>query len=135
MRVGILGSGLMGGKLGALFARAGHEVVFSYARSKEKLDRLARDAGAYIVVGQYTDNGDATFNPHLDLNRKHLRVQGVWGSDYSHVHRALLVLQRYNSEVPWTDFLSKTYSLDEMDQAIDDVANARVIKAAVKPNQ
>ncbi len=45
MRVGILGSGLMGGKLGTLFARAGHEVVFSYARSREKLDRLARTAG------------------------------------------------------------------------------------------
>lgn len=29
MRVGILGSGLMGGKLGTLFVRAGHEVVFS----------------------------------------------------------------------------------------------------------
>ena len=29
MRVGILGSGLMGGKLGTLFARAAHEVVFS----------------------------------------------------------------------------------------------------------
>jgi predicted dinucleotide-binding enzyme len=37
MRVGILGPGLMGGKLGTLFARAGHEVVFSYARSQDKL--------------------------------------------------------------------------------------------------
>jgi predicted dinucleotide-binding enzyme len=45
MRVGILGSGLMGGKLGMLFARAGHEVMFSYARSRKKLDGLARDAG------------------------------------------------------------------------------------------
>ena len=44
MRVGILGSGLMGGKLGTIFARAGHEVVFSYAHSKEKLKQLARDA-------------------------------------------------------------------------------------------
>jgi 8-hydroxy-5-deazaflavin:NADPH oxidoreductase len=44
MRVGILGSGLMGGKLGTLFARAGHEVVFSYARSEEKLKKLAREA-------------------------------------------------------------------------------------------
>jgi hypothetical protein len=43
MRIGILGSELMGGKLGMLFARAGHEVVFSYARSKEKLKRLARN--------------------------------------------------------------------------------------------
>ena len=42
MRVGILGSGLMGGKLGTIFARAGHEVVFSYARSTEKLKKLAR---------------------------------------------------------------------------------------------
>ena len=37
MRIGILGSGLMGGKLGTLLARAGHEVVFSYARSEVKL--------------------------------------------------------------------------------------------------
>jgi len=44
MRVGILGSGLMGGKLGTLFARAGHEVVFSYAHRTEKLKRLARAA-------------------------------------------------------------------------------------------
>ena len=42
MRIGILGSGLMGGKLGTLFAHAGHEVVFSYARSEHKLKRLAR---------------------------------------------------------------------------------------------
>ena len=44
MRVGILGSGLMGSKLGVIFARAGHEVIFSYARSNDKLARLARDA-------------------------------------------------------------------------------------------
>jgi 8-hydroxy-5-deazaflavin:NADPH oxidoreductase len=44
MRVVILGSGLMGGKLGTIFARAGHEVVFSYARSEQKLKRLAREA-------------------------------------------------------------------------------------------
>ena len=46
MRIGILGSGLMGAKLGTIFARAGHEVVFSYARSEQKLKRLAREAGA-----------------------------------------------------------------------------------------
>ena len=44
MRIGILGSGLMGGKFGTIFARAGHEVIFSYARSRDKLDKLARDA-------------------------------------------------------------------------------------------
>ncbi len=51
MRIGILGSGLMGGKLGTLFARAGHEVVFSYARSEQKLKKLARDAKAKARAG------------------------------------------------------------------------------------
>ncbi len=44
MRVGIIGSGLMGAKLGTLFARARHGVTFSYARSERKLMRLAREA-------------------------------------------------------------------------------------------
>jgi predicted dinucleotide-binding enzyme len=62
MRVGILGSGLMGGKLGTLFARAGHEVVFSYARSRKKLERLARDAGQRArpgTPGEAADDADA----------------------------------------------------------------------------
>ena len=51
MRVGILGSGLMGGKLGTIFARAGHEVVFSYARSEQKLKKLAREAKGNAPAG------------------------------------------------------------------------------------
>jgi len=51
MRVGILGSGLMGAKLGTIFARAGHEVVFSYARSERKLERLAREAKGKARAG------------------------------------------------------------------------------------
>ena len=47
----MLGSGLMGGKLGTLFARAGHEVTFSYARSRRKLERLARRAGGGARAG------------------------------------------------------------------------------------
>lgn len=51
MRVGVLGSGLMGGKLGTIFARAGHSVIFSYTRSRDKLERLARDAGKNARAG------------------------------------------------------------------------------------
>ena len=64
MRIGILGSGLMGGKLGTLFARAGHEVVFSYARGKEKLDRLARDTRGNARAGtpkEAAQGADAVF--------------------------------------------------------------------------
>jgi predicted dinucleotide-binding enzyme len=62
VRIGILGSGLMGGKLGTLFARAGHKVVFSYARSEEKLKRLARSAEGNARAGtprEATQDADA----------------------------------------------------------------------------
>ncbi len=51
MRVGILGSGLMGAKLGTIFARAGHEVVFSYVRDEAKLRKLAREARGKARAG------------------------------------------------------------------------------------
>jgi predicted dinucleotide-binding enzyme len=51
MRIGVLGSGLMGGKLGTIFARAGHEVVFSYSHSQAKLNTLAREAGKNARAG------------------------------------------------------------------------------------
>jgi 8-hydroxy-5-deazaflavin:NADPH oxidoreductase len=62
MRIGILGSGLMGGKLGTLFACAGHDVVFSYARDQKKLERLAREAAKNARAGTPADaaqNADA----------------------------------------------------------------------------
>lgn len=51
MRIGILGSGLMGAKLGTIWARAGHDVVFSYSRSDAKLRKLARDARGNARAG------------------------------------------------------------------------------------
>ncbi len=55
MRIGILGSGLMGSKLGTIWARAGHDVVFSYARNKQKLERLAREAKGNARAGTPSD--------------------------------------------------------------------------------
>ena len=45
MRIGIVGAGRIGGNAGRLFARAGHEVMFSGSRDPAKLEGLAREAG------------------------------------------------------------------------------------------
>jgi predicted dinucleotide-binding enzyme len=60
MRVGVIGSGLMGAKLGTIFARAGHEVVFSYARTEEKLKKLAREAGRKASTGTVRQAAQST---------------------------------------------------------------------------
>lgn len=45
MKIGIIGSGNMGGSLGKLWAKAGHQVIFSYSRDPDKLHQLAASAG------------------------------------------------------------------------------------------
>jgi len=51
VRVGIIGSGRIGGNAGTLFARAGHEVMFSFSRDPEKLEALAAEAGGGASAG------------------------------------------------------------------------------------
>jgi L-iditol 2-dehydrogenase len=96
--------------------------------------RMTRDAGRYVVVGQYTDGGNVEFNPHLDLNRKHLDVRGCWGSDVSHVYRAVQVLARYHTQFPWREFVSGEYGLERAQEALEDVAAQRVVKALIVPS-
>lgn len=53
MRLGILGSGLMGAKLGRIWAACGHDVTFAYSRTPAKLDRLASETGG--TAGSVSD--------------------------------------------------------------------------------
>ncbi len=96
--------------------------------------QITRDAGVYTVVGQYTDAGPVEFNPHRDLNRKHLDVRATWGIDLSHMYKSLGVLARFRDALPWTDVVSAYYGLHEANQALDDVACGRVVKAVLCPN-
>lgn len=95
--------------------------------------RLTRDAGRYIVVGQYTNVGDTSFNPHLDLNQKHLEIRGCWGSDVGHLYRSVHVMAKYAKQFRWTDLISGEYDLLHAQDALDDVEAQRVVKALIVP--
>ena len=95
--------------------------------------RCARDAGRVVVVGQYTDHGEVAFNPHLDLNRKHLDVRGCWGSDYSHFHRAVQVAGHPRLGAPWRTLPVREFRLADAGAALAAVASGEVVKALVRP--
>jgi L-iditol 2-dehydrogenase len=95
--------------------------------------RFTRDAGRVVVVGQYTDHGETPFNPHTELNRKHLDVRACWGSDFSHFFRAVRIMADAARSEPWTRFPLERYPLRAADRALDDVASGRVIKALIDP--
>jgi L-iditol 2-dehydrogenase len=93
--------------------------------------RLTRDAGRYVVVGQYTDVGETTFSPHLDLNQKHLEIRGCWGSDVGHVYRAVKVMARHH--FPWTDLITREFPLEDAQLALEAVEAQTVVKALIVP--
>jgi L-iditol 2-dehydrogenase len=95
--------------------------------------KATRDAGRMCVVGQYTDNGPIEFNPHLDLNKKHLDLVGSWGCDFSHVYLALKTVIRYEKDDHWQDLISKEYSLSELSQALNDLESLKILKGIVNP--
>jgi threonine dehydrogenase-like Zn-dependent dehydrogenase len=93
--------------------------------------RFTRDAGTVVVVGQYTDHGPVSFNPHLDLNRKHLDVRGCWGSEFTHFYRSAQIVSQ-KPEV-WSRMRLDSYGLKDANEALDDVAAGRVLKALIRP--
>ena len=95
--------------------------------------RWTRDAGRVVIVGQYTDHGEVAFNPHHDLNRKQLEVRGSWGSDFSHFHRGVRLMADPELSRPWTSMTLERFGLGGANQALEEVAAGRVIKALIDP--
>jgi threonine dehydrogenase-like Zn-dependent dehydrogenase len=94
---------------------------------------MVRDGGRVVVVGQYADNGDAAINPHRQINRKHVEIRGVWGSDYSHFHRAVQLAARFGDRIPWGALVSGRYPLHRVKEALEAVERREVLKALVLP--
>ena len=98
----------------------------------EGLD-LVRDNGKYTIVGQYTDHGPVEINPHTQINKKHLDIRGVWGIDYSHLHRAIMLQEKYNDLFHWDRLITHTFRLDQANEALASVREGKAIKAVIKP--
>ena len=95
--------------------------------------RLLRDGGTYVVAGHYTDTGETSVNPHIDINRKHADIRGQWGTDLGHVYRALQVLARHHDRLDMSQIIGGRYALDDAGQALADVAAMKITKAIIEP--
>ena len=101
--------------------------------------RFSRDAGRVVIVGQYTDHGpvpaEAAFNPHLDLNKKHLDVHGCWGSDFSHFFRGVQLIEHQLHAQRWAQMKLSRFDLAHANDALAAVASGSVLKALIDPTK
>jgi L-iditol 2-dehydrogenase len=94
---------------------------------------MLRDAGRYVVVGQYTDAGDVALNPHRHLNRRHATVLGCWGYEYTHLHRSVEMMARHKGRFGWSRLVTREYSLAEAGRALAEMESLTVVKALERP--
>jgi len=94
---------------------------------------MLRDAGRYVVVGQYTDAGDVTLNPHRHINKRHATVLGCWGYEYTHLHRSVLMMARHRERFSWSRLVTREYTLADAARALADMEALAVVKALVRP--
>jgi L-iditol 2-dehydrogenase len=94
---------------------------------------MVRDAGRYVVVGQYTDAGDVTINPHRHINRRHATVLGCWGYEYTHLFRATLLMARHRARFAWSRLITREYALADAGRALLDMEALAVVKALIRP--
>jgi L-iditol 2-dehydrogenase len=99
--------------------------------------QMTRDGGRYVVVGHYTDHGEVGVNPHTEINRKHLDIRGCWGSDFNHFYRMVGILARHADQLAesagWESLVSRTFGLQELNEALAAVAAGSLVKALVDP--
>lgn len=92
---------------------------------------LARRGGSYLVVGQYTDNGDSLFNPH-QIVRRQLDIHGSWAFSGAHLVEYVRLLPALSSRFDLRS-LVVSFPLADVRRAMEAVAHGTVIKAVLQP--
>jgi predicted dinucleotide-binding enzyme len=95
LRIGIIGSGNMGGVIGTLWARAGHEILFS-SRSPATLERLTADGGPGTRAGY--PNEAAAFGPVVFLALPYRAIPQI-GRDFGALMKGKVVIDCSNPSV------------------------------------
>jgi threonine dehydrogenase-like Zn-dependent dehydrogenase len=93
---------------------------------------LVRDGGKFLVLGQYADAGNISFNPHT-ITRKQLQVIGSWGFEARHVDKGLSLLARSGLKDLFAAEITHRYPLSEANAALETVQAWRAGKTILVP--
>jgi len=94
---------------------------------------LCRDGGKYLVLGQYANAGNISFNPHT-ITRKQLQIAGSWGFEPRHLDRALTLLDSTHWKDLFAAEVTHRFPLEEANTALETVRSWRSGKAVLLPN-
>jgi threonine dehydrogenase-like Zn-dependent dehydrogenase len=93
---------------------------------------MARDGGKFLVLGQYANAGNISFNPHT-ITRKQLEIRGSWGFEPRHVDAALRMLSLGNWAELFASQITHRFPLTAANEALQTVREWKSGKAVIVP--
>ena len=79
---------------------------------------MARRGGTYVVAGVYADVGDIRINPHRHFLANQIRLIGMTNHPPTGYPNSLRLLNRFKTRLPLTKFVTHSYPVNEIDQAM-----------------
>lgn len=101
----------------------GAEIAFQCTGSPKAASTIwhyVRRGGSMCELGFFVNNGDTTYNPHLDICNKEIKVTGSWtyqAKDWIHATEFLKEAQERG--LPVTELLTHKYPLAQINDAME----------------
>ena len=88
--------------------------------------------GMYILEGVFVDMGDVLMNPHLIVS-KELRLIGLSNHPFTAYKPSMELMLRYRDLVPFEDYLTHRFPLEQAQEAVDTVLGLECLKVVFEP--
>ena len=91
-----------------------------------------RDGARFLVLGQYANAGNISFNPHT-ITRKQLQLAGSWGFEPRHVDRALRLLDAGDWKQLFARQVTHRFPLERANEALATTRTWQSGKTVITP--
>jgi threonine dehydrogenase-like Zn-dependent dehydrogenase len=113
----------------------GIDVVLECSGNRNAVEEslsLASRGGRISIAGVAAPMDAIPVDFYAEIARKNVAVAGVWVSDTNHLKRAVDIIQA--GKFPFERLITKTYPLEAINEALQDLENRKTIKSVVVPN-
>lgn len=101
----------------------GAEIAFQCTGSPKAASTIwhyVRRGGSMCELGFFVNNGDTTYNPHMDICNKEIKVTGSWTYQAKDWLQAMEMLKEASKQgYPVGELVSHKFPLDEINDAME----------------
>jgi len=116
----------------ALTKNRGPELVIEcsgFPPAVEEGCNIVQKGGRYLILGQ-TSPSKIEFNP-ANILQKNLTIYGSGGATIAHFYKGLQFIKSRKNKYPLSGIVSKTYALEQINDALNDMQAGTEIKPAI----